>query len=573
MLTARNRGLVLGLTAGLILGGGCSRQAPDPYSQGIEFLQSGAIADAGGKSRAMTDAGGKFQAAVEKEPCHVKAAYQSAVLAELNHKPNAAEAAYTKAIDLQRQVPGPKDTSAEANRLREIALDGRELAVAYQRRGLLRAQAEKWGEAIADFTQSLRLQPDDAGTLTERGRVFFRQGLWDLATDDLTAALRLEPAHEKALCSRAEVSKAKGDYNRAMRDCRQVIRNNPASKAAYRILGSVYAMPEVARYEEAQVCYRRAAELGEDCAKEIAAVNEALKPTPPPQPPETTGSPPPGPTPQTVRIASEGDKLAGQGRYDEAIRSFSEQIKRNLDLRNAFLGRARALLHLGLADPALRDLDQAISLNSDLADAWIDRAEANLALRHPVAAVIDATSAVRRQPRDAQVYLISGRAHLAAGQFDLAIADLDQTVELDSNLQADVRPLKVDAYRRRAALHLQGGRSSEAIDDLLVANNLNPALLDELTPDLSAAYRKRGLRQAELGHVREALKDLDDAVDLAPGLADNYEARGRAYFQAENWKAAVDDLRTAVRLSRRERPSLESLLREAKANLEPRHRL
>ena len=113
-------------------------------------------------------------------------------------------------------------------------------AVAYRNRGNARADAGAAAEAIADFTESIKLRPNDAASHAGRGRVRLALGDISGAIADYSEALRLMPDSASFLVSRGHARFVKGDLPDAIADFTDAIRLNPKSAGAYNRRGLAY---------------------------------------------------------------------------------------------------------------------------------------------------------------------------------------------------------------------------------------------------------------------------------------------------------------------------------------------
>jgi tetratricopeptide (TPR) repeat protein len=84
-----------------------------------------------------------------------------------------------------------------------------------------------YDRAIGDFTQAIRLDPNNKTAYRERGDAYYRKGDHDRAIADHTQAIRLDPAYDAAYNSRGSAYSGKGDYDRAIADYTQAIRIDP----------------------------------------------------------------------------------------------------------------------------------------------------------------------------------------------------------------------------------------------------------------------------------------------------------------------------------------------------------
>jgi len=98
-----------------------------------------------------------------------------------------------------------------------------------------------YDQAIADFTQAIRLDPNYYWAYSNRGYVHINKGNYDLAIEDCTQAIRLDPNLSiYPYNNRGYAYLQKGDYDRAITDFTQVIRIDPNYAFAYNDRGLTY---------------------------------------------------------------------------------------------------------------------------------------------------------------------------------------------------------------------------------------------------------------------------------------------------------------------------------------------
>jgi len=102
---------------------------------------------------------------------------------------------------------------AVADFTKAIELD-QDFARAYQYRGLAYYYKSEPGKAVADYTASIRIEPDD-GTYVMRGFAYAFQREFDKAIADYNTAIRLNPASGVAYYNRALANDALGNVDQA----------------------------------------------------------------------------------------------------------------------------------------------------------------------------------------------------------------------------------------------------------------------------------------------------------------------------------------------------------------------
>src|SRR5260221_457707 len=113
-----------------------------------------------------------------------------------------------------------------------------------------------------------------------------------------------------------------------------------------------------------------------------------------------------------------------------------------------------------------------------------------------------------------QAVLLNNRGYVyaALGEYDRAIADLDDAIRLE--------PDYAKAFHKRGRAYAGKGAYDRAIADYGAAIRLKP--------DYAEAYCNRGYAYANKGQYRRAIADFDAAIRLKPGYAFAFKARGIA---------------------------------------------
>jgi tetratricopeptide (TPR) repeat protein len=101
-------------------------------------------------------------------------------------------------------------------------------AAFYNSRGSYFYQTEDYDEAISDFGEAIRLDPNDAQAYYNRGSAYDEKKDYDKAISDYSEAIRLDPHYASAYWKRGAIYfYEKDDYDKAISDFTQEIKLHP----------------------------------------------------------------------------------------------------------------------------------------------------------------------------------------------------------------------------------------------------------------------------------------------------------------------------------------------------------
>ena len=149
-------------------------------------------------------------------------------------------------------------------------------------------------------------------------------------------------------------------------------------------------------------------------------------------------------------------------------------------------------------------------------------------------AVADYTQAIELN-LDGAYYAYLGRADACydKGDYDNAIADYTQAIKLNPNY--------ANTYCKRGVSYHAKGDYDNTIADCTQAIHLNP--------DFATAYFGRGWAYYAKGYYDNAITNYTQAIHLKPDYADAYYNRGEAYSDIEDYDNAIADYTQAIKLN------------------------
>ena len=182
----------------------------------------------------------------------------SAALVAVAMAASLAPAVWADQSDDCRRGPSPEARLAACNAIiADPAAAARQRAHALRHRGDARTLAGATADAIADYTESLKLQPGTVTALTGRARARVNAGDLPGALADYTDAVALSPRSASLLIERAHASLAAGKVDAAITDLNAALLINPDSGPAYNSRG---------------LAWRRTGELAKAYADYTAAI-------------------------------------------------------------------------------------------------------------------------------------------------------------------------------------------------------------------------------------------------------------------------------------------------------------
>jgi tetratricopeptide (TPR) repeat protein len=123
---------------------------------------------------------------------------------------------YDQALKFDRNHEGAKRNRETVGRLAKFFKKSSSLEI--QRRGSEFYRDKKYEQAVREYGEAIKLDPNDGDSYAERGRAYQKMGEHDLAMADFDYALVIDSKNGLALSYRAEAWALRGDFLRAARD-------------------------------------------------------------------------------------------------------------------------------------------------------------------------------------------------------------------------------------------------------------------------------------------------------------------------------------------------------------------
>lgn len=217
----------------------------------------------------------------------------------------------------------------------------------------------------------------------------------------------------------------------------------------------------------------------------------------------------------------------------------------------------------GSEDQAIARYTQAIQ-NSPSDAAYYNRGLAHYRLGNYQAALDDLTQAIQLDPNNASSYYARANMRLELGDQQGAIADYTESIQRDGTAAS--------AYVNRGSARADLGDDEGAINDYSQALQIDPTLVPaylnrclsrsnveehqqaiadctqaiNLQPNSVLAYQNRGLVRRRIGELTGAIADFNIAIRLDPSDADPYYNRGLAREELGDQQGAIADYTAAI---------------------------
>src|SRR5207245_2660981 len=111
----------------------------------------------------------------------------------------------------------------------------------YYNRALAHSQMGAYDKALADFKETLRLDPKNALAYFDRGLLHSRKRAHDLALADFDQALRLESQEAEPNHEHGTVGNGKGDGESTKPNYAKLLLPDPSHAAAYNTVAWIWA--------------------------------------------------------------------------------------------------------------------------------------------------------------------------------------------------------------------------------------------------------------------------------------------------------------------------------------------
>jgi tetratricopeptide (TPR) repeat protein len=462
---------------------------------------------------------------------------ERSIAAEVPYKQALAAAPRLKALDADdvyihgtgNYVPTQQDIATLASTAPVSADD-------YAARGNLYVDGGKYDEAIADFTQALKLEPDNKWALAGRGIAHVWKRDFDEARKDLDAAEARDPGSTVVLHGRGLMAELQGDCAKAVD----------------------FYTKSLAKGTDAFALGHRAT-----CEYSLAKQDEALA--------DSAQVLKSNPSWMALRVLR-ANIFKLQGKDDLVAAEAEALVRDNPKSDYAWVAAGKTYAAIGKRDKAMDAFDHALAIKP-LAYIYLNRAQAR-PFSDTAGRVADLDAALKLEPDNTDVLAEKAEELATKGDYKAALQLYDQVVRTE--------PKSAYYAVRRAVILFKTGDTNQAkklLDEQRSkakgANDFNNLcwtkatagiLLDEaledchqalkLAPDIGGYIDSLAFVELRLGKVDEAIADYDRAIAKKSGAA-SYMGRAIAYAWKGDKTHADVDLAQALKMDSNEQRRFE----------------
>ncbi len=334
----------------------------------------------------------------------------------------------------------------------------------------------KKGEIISNNSKESKIDDEDPQELHYCAKRLHNSGRYDEAIKYYDKLLIIEPYNAKIWYLRGEAFRIHGRYSDAISSYKHSLVIKPDCSEAW------YELAESYRYSQQK-------------EEALAAYTEGLK-----YPPKYH---------EGNMWEQRGRFLLEMNRYEEAITSFDEAIKRPHHTGDLEKYRGYALMQINRYDEAIVSFDEAIKSHRNDGWCWKQRGIACAKAGRYSQALESFKIALETYPDDAEIWLAKGNSLCKNRQYEEAIDSYNRAIK--------IKPQCLEALNRRGKTFEKVGRNYDAImsyDKVL-----------EIDPNNVQTLCDRGLLLYKIECYDEAEKIFDQSSKIDPDYTKEVRSR------------------------------------------------
>ncbi|MGD8989353.1 MAG: tetratricopeptide repeat protein [Syntrophobacterales bacterium] len=344
-------------------------------------------------------------------------------------------------------------------------------AIAHCNLGFLRQEQGRYEEAIAHYSEALRLRPDFAEAPYNMGNVLEGQGRLDEAISYYSEAIRIKPNWSHPHNKLGIVYQRQGRYEEAVVHLETAVRFHPRFAEAWYNLG--IALAHLGKLEEAADSYGKALQI----KPEFTEAHNSL-----------------------------GNTLMRLGKVEEATSHYTKALQLKPKWAEVHNNLGNAMVVQWKIEEATAHYAKAVELKPDYADAHNNLAVALTRQGRFEEATVHYSEALRLKPGSAETHNNFGVALFHMGKVEESIVQYKKALELAPDY-AEAHNNLGDALARQDNLDEAAVHYTRAL---------------QIRADYPEAHNNLGVTLARQGKLEEAIVHFTEALRIRP---DYVEAR------------------------------------------------
>lgn len=238
---------------------------------------------------------------------------------------------------------------------------------------------------------------------------------------------------------------------------------------------------------------------------------------------------------QVNELWAQAKKNRAEGRWQDAVNSYSSILKIVPRFVPAFVERGLLVQEMGYPDMAMGDFENAIQLDPQYGYAYYGRAWVKSSRGDHEGALADAQTGMSLDSQHTGMYFRRiGTAYQGLRRFGEAIEAFNEALRLNSNMD-------------EGTIYNRGICYSQMKEYDLALADFTRCL--ELDPDWAWAFSERGRVYLQLKEYDKAIKDCTNAIKYKPNYFHGYLIRAYAYQESGDHKKAKVDFENALKLT------------------------
>ncbi|WP_413166934.1 tetratricopeptide repeat protein [Capilliphycus salinus ALCB114379] len=262
----------------------------------------------------------------------------------------------------------------------------------------------------------------------------------------------------------------------------------------------------------------------------------------------------------------QGEALANENRYGEALNCFEKAVKLNSNLEEAWYNQGNILVRLSRYTEALKAYEQVVKIHPDKYEAWYNRGNVLVKLKRYSEALESYDRALAIQPNDDEAWHNRGvllrkfkRYNEALFSYDKALAIQENKYETWHNrgnvlgklkryeeaINSYDRAITIDAGKREVWLNRAVALCKLKRYDQALASFEQAIGLDPTSPEL---WNMRGSLLQQLGEYSEAIASFETAISHQPNCYEAWLGKGTVLVQLKQYSEALSTYEQAIEI-------------------------